>query len=96
MSAGKRARFKLLRGVKKERAVVAFGVDAKTKSLRANAHFDVAVFLAKVERYLDQDGDGKLTASDLDAMQRRVVLFLSAGLPAGSGFSAGLLLGLRS
>jgi hypothetical protein len=29
-------------------------------------------------------------------MQRRVVLFLSAGLPAGSGFSAGLLLGLRS
>lgn len=51
---------------------------------------------ADMERYLDQDGDGKLTASDLDAMQRRAVLFLSAGLPAGSGFSAGLFLGLRS
>jgi len=47
MSAGGRARFKLLRGVKKERGVLAFGVDVKTKSLRTDAHLDVAALLAR-------------------------------------------------
>ena len=53
------------------------------------------VIEADVERYLDVDGDGQLTMSDLDVLQKRTLIWLQAGVPAGSGFGAGFLLGLR-
>ena len=37
----------------------------------------------------------KLDGKDLDERQKELLLFLQAGVPCGSAFSAGLLLGLR-
>lgn len=45
-------------------------------------------------RRVDFD-DKSLDGKDLDERQREILLLLESGVPCGSAFSAGLLLGLR-
>jgi len=58
----------------------------------------VAVDWRKVERdslaKLDRDGDGAVTASDFGVLWRETTDVLAFNLPAGTGFTGGLLYGL--
>ncbi|KAJ1447078.1 FUN14 family-domain-containing protein [Pelagophyceae sp. CCMP2097] len=60
----------------------------------------VAVDWRKVERdavrSLDRDGDGEVTATDVALLWREATDVLAFNLPAGTGFTAGLLYGINA
>jgi len=79
--------------------IAAFGIGSGFIGLQTLSYLGyVQVDWRKVERdaatKLDVDGDGELTASDAKRMFQDVQEVLSFNLPAGSGFTAGLLWGL--
>jgi len=63
-------------------------------------HGYVTVHWEKIERdwkgQLDQDGDGALTARDMNSTYQQLSNMLEHGLPGAAGFGSGLLMGLRS
>lgn len=48
-----------------------------------------------IVKAVDQDGDGKLTASDASAILKRFAKFLSTGMPNAAGFSTGFYGAIR-
>ena len=79
--------------------VAAFGIGSGFIGLQTLSYLGyVNVDWRKVERdttaKLDRDGDGELTSNDLAHVLRDVESVLAFNLPAGFGFTAGLLWGL--
>lgn len=60
----------------------------------------IVVDQAKIEedfnRFVDINKDGKIDTNDLQAIYDKVYQVLNYNMPSGSGFAAGLILGLRS
>ena len=50
---------------------------------------------ADVEKSLDQDGDGKFDAKDIEILQKKYMAVLQQSVFAGSGFIAGFAAGFR-
>ena len=79
--------------------VAAFGVGSGFIALQTLSYLGyLKVDWRKVERdttaKLDRDGDGELTSNDLKLVWQEVQDVLSFNLPAGAGFTAGLLWGM--
>ena len=79
--------------------IAAFGVGATFVTLQSLSYLGyITINWRKVERdataRLDRDGDGELTANDLKEVWNDVQEVLTFNLPAGAGFTAGLLWGL--
>ena len=49
-----------------------------------------------VERMLDLNSDGKIDQDDVSIGYKRLMTVLSFNLPAGGGFGAGFISGIRS
>ena len=79
--------------------VAAFGIGSGFIALQTLSYMGyVTVDWRKVERdtvaKLDKDGDGEFTANDVQLAWQDVQKVLAFNLPAGAGFTAGLLWGL--
>ena len=57
--------------------------------------FNVEKIEADLAERLDFDADGKLDPTVVDEKEREMLLFLESGVPCGSAFGAGFLLGVR-
>ena len=56
---------------------------------------NVESFWAKQTKLLDQNGDGKLDAKDLQVVRARFEGFMATTVPSAGGFAAGFMLGIK-
>ena len=77
-----------------------YGAGLVFMGLQGLVHLDyITINWKKIEgdavKAVDQDGDGKLTASDAGIIVKRFVGFMKTGLPNGALFSTGFYMGIK-
>ena len=68
----------------------------QTLSFNGYLKVDYNKFKEDVEDILDVNEDGKLDEKDAEVAMKKAIDIVSYQMPSGSGFTAGLVMGLRA